>query len=208
MHKTTFCISTLLLLLMAACVPAPQPSPTMTSHPTQAPTESMPGVAATVPSPLTEAHLSPAEQANIYEVVIRQLTGPDDTFGGQLEKPVIYIIMSTNDALGDSRLASAPSHSIDETIQELIIEQLNDLPSEIKWVRERSEVPLDSQTQEILGGGVILTLGNFLQDNSGKLYVAGSIYVANQAGGGQTYVLEQQDGKWVIIGNTGMTWIS
>lgn len=40
----------------------------------------------------TKANLSTQDQATIYAAVIQGLAGPDDTFRGHLEKPIIYIV--------------------------------------------------------------------------------------------------------------------
>ncbi|MDD5703825.1 MAG: hypothetical protein PHU23_17465 [Dehalococcoidales bacterium] len=44
--------------------------------------------------------MSPEDNASIYAAVIRQLVTVDDTFGGKLAPPAIYIIKNTDDSTG------------------------------------------------------------------------------------------------------------
>lgn len=153
---------------------------------------------------------APTEQDEIaiYQAVIRRLYGPDDTFGGTLEKSTLYIIRATNDAAGNPSLQDSLSVALSETVQTGITQALADLPSEVVWVDSFDVVELDEQTSQVIDGGVIITLGNIQFENSDKALVPGSIYVANLAGGGATYVVERKDGEWMVTGNTGVQWIS
>lgn len=60
----------------------------------------------------------------------------------------------------------------------------------------------------VKGGGAIITLGTIYPREDGSVQVGGSIYIANLAAGGTTYILEKTDGKWEITGRTGVSWIS
>jgi len=143
----------------------------------------------------------------IYAAVIRRLAGPDDTFGGTLDKPILYIIRRTDDAAGDPAQAGDEPVVLSNDIQQGITTALADMPSAIVWIDSRDELEF-GESGMLADGGVVLTLGNIQPQAGGKVHVAGSIYVANLAAGGQTYVLEQQDGEWVITGNTGVQWVS
>ena len=68
-------------------------------------------------------------------------------------------------------------------------------------------VPLKDDST-VKGGGVIIRVGNIEEGEAGAVEVAGSIYIANLAAGGSTYVLQNQDGTWRITGTTGLRWIS
>jgi hypothetical protein len=57
-------------------------------------------------------------------------------------------------------------------------------------------------------GGAIITLGNIDLQKNGSIQLAGSIYIANLAAGGITYVLEKKNGVWEITGTTQVRWIS
>jgi hypothetical protein len=158
-------------------------------------------------SPATTPVGGVEDEIAIYAAVVRQITGPDDTFGGTLEKPIIYLISETNDAVGDPSLPTTEPQILSAEVQEGISAALSDLPSEIRWIASRDQVELD-ETGQAVDGGVFVTLGNIHPQEDGTVQVASSIYVANLAAGGKTYVLENQDGTWAITGTTGAEWIS
>jgi hypothetical protein len=89
-----------------------------------------------------------------------------------------------------------------------ITHSLSDLPTSIIWVDTFADVPLDAQDGRIQGESAAITVGNIHTQDDGTLQVPASIYVANLAAGGQTYVLEQVNGVWTITGTTGVQWIS
>lgn len=149
-----------------------------------------------------------ADQVEIYTAVIRQLYTTDDTFGGTLQPPVTYIVSTTNDAIGDPDSERTDPVDLSEAVQLQMTENLNDLPTEIHWVNSSNDVALDSQTGEVDNGGVIITLGNIHPQGDGSVHVPASIYIANLAAGGQTYILQTSGGMWTVTGTTGMQWIS
>lgn len=155
----------------------------------------------------TRGELSAQDEIAIYAAVARQITGPDDTFGGTLDKPLIYILSATNDTAGDPEQPQAEPRELSPEVQDGISAALADLPSEIRWIASRDEVEMNEMGQAV-DGGVFVTLGNIHPQDDGTVQVAGSIYVANLAAGGQTYIVEEKDGVWVITGNTGVEWIS
>ena len=158
-------------------------------------------------SPGSSESEAAGDEAAIYAAVIRQLAGPDDTFGGTLDKPVLYILRETNDAAGDPTQGESEPRVLSTEVQNAISLALDDLPSTIVWVDGREQVEMDEQGQSV-DGGVIITLGNIHPQPGGEVRVPGSIYIANMAAGGKTYVLEEQDGAWTITGTTGAEWIS
>jgi hypothetical protein len=155
----------------------------------------------------TDSDSANTDQVDIYSAVVRQIVETDDTFGGTLEKPIVYILNQTDDAAGDPALATTDSETLSPEVQEGISATLSDLSSTIIWIDSRDELELD-ENGSIVDGGVLITLGNIHRQESGEAHVAGSIYVANLAAGGQTYILERQGDGWVITGTTGMEWIS
>lgn len=159
--------------------------------------------------PITDSPtLSAAEETANYSAVVRQLVTVDDTFGGTLQPSLIYIISETNDQIGDPDIEQLPPQIIAVEMQNEISATLSDLPGEIIWIEGRENVEISRNTGEVVGGGIIVTLGNIHHQEDGTLLISGSIYIANLAAGGQTYVLEQVDGQWTITGNTGVQWIS
>lgn len=154
------------------------------------------------------AELSAEDEIAIYSAVVRQVAGPDDTFGGTLAKPILYIVRHTDDAAGDPGATRAEPAALSEEVQEGVTAALGDLPSEIVWIDSREDVEFDPNTGALADGGVIVTVGNIQRQDGGEVQVAGSIYVAGLAAGGKTYVLQEQDGQWVVTGTTGVEWIS
>ena len=147
------------------------------------------------------------DQIDIYQAVVRRLCGADDTFGGTLDKPVVYIIRATNDAAGDPFLQGSASLILSEVVQQGLSTALSDMSSEIVWVDRLDDVARNPLTREALDHGVTITLGNITYEGT-RARVAGSIYIANMAAAGKTYVLDHSSGVWVIIGTTGSEWIS
>ena len=156
---------------------------------------------------MDDADLDDADKTAIYTAVIRQILDTDDTFGGTLEKPVVYILTRTDDAAGDPTVGSSESETIDDDVREGITAALSDAPSTITWIDSRDQLELEDNGS-ITGGGVLITLGNIHPQEDGTQYVGGSIYVGSLAAGGNTYILENQGGTWTITGKTGMGWVS
>ena len=152
--------------------------------------------------------LDAQDQIAIYAAAVRQLYTVDDTFGGTLQPPVLYIVATTEDVSGDPDLDAGDPTPIPAAVQSGVSAALADLPTTIRWVDSREEVDLDPETGEVVGGGAIVTLGNILPESETRALVPAGIYIANLAAGGQTYVVEQQDGTWSVTGTTGVQWIS
>lgn len=149
------------------------------------------------------------EAAAIYAAVIRQIYTEDDTHGGTLQPPRLYVVGTTDDSAGDPTGGEGGAATlISPAVRQNISEQLADLPAEIVWVESPDEVERDADTGMVSGGGVIITLGNITPQDQDVIHVPASIYIAPLGAGGQTYVLEEIDGAWTITGNTGVEWIS
>lgn len=148
------------------------------------------------------------EQADIYAAVIRRIVTEDDTFGGELHPGVVYIVRATDDKAGDPMGEAGASVMLSQDLVDAITTQLSDLEPEIVWVDSRDDVELEELTLAVPDHGAIVTVGNIHPQSDGTVQLAGSIYVASLAAGGQTYILEQVDGAWTITGTTGVVWIS
>ncbi len=144
----------------------------------------------------------------IYHAVIRRLYTSDDTFGGKLAKPTLYILRATNDAAGDPSIQQSDSVLLAENVQQEIVATLADLPTKVIWVDRSDQIGIDAKTGRLQDNGVILTLGNIKYENRDKALVSASIYVANLAAGGKTYIVEKKNGVWTVTGTTGVQWIS
>lgn len=148
------------------------------------------------------------DTAEMYAAVIRQIYTEDDTFGGTLQAPTLYVVRTTNDAAGAPEAEQSEPVVLSEEVTAEITELLQDLPAELVWVDTFEDVELDPETGAVSNEGAIIQLGNVHHQDDGSAQVSGSIYVANLAAGGQTYILEETDDEWAITGDTGMGWIS
>jgi hypothetical protein len=156
-----------------------------------------------------ESEESEAEDtAEMYAAVIRQIYTVDDTFGGTLQAPTLYLVRTINDTASDPATEQSEPVVLSEEVQAAITSQLADLPTELIWVDTFEDVTLNPDMGEVPDGGAIIQLGNIHPQDDGSAQVSGSIYVANLAAGGKTYVLEQSDGNWEVTGTTGVEWIS
>lgn len=147
-------------------------------------------------------------EAAIYATVVRQLYTVDHTFGEPPNFPIIYLVETTDDSVGDSDAPQTKSNVLLRSIQVAITTSLDDLPAEFVWVGNSNEVPLDSNTGAVAGNGAIITLGNVHFQEDGSALVSASIYIANLAAGGLTYIVERIDGVWHVVGDTGVRWMS
>lgn len=149
-----------------------------------------------------------ADEVAVYSAVIRRIYTEDDTFGGTLNPPIVYLVSTTDDGIGDPDIEGSEPRSISPDTREGVVEALADLPAEFIWVEDAAAVPVDDDTGAVTGDGVILTLGNIHEQEDGSALVSGSIFIASLAAGGQTYILEQVDGAWTVTGTTGIQWMS
>ena len=148
--------------------------------------------------------ISPGDEAAIYAAIIRHLYGPDDTFGGSHYPPLVYLVRRTDDRLGDPDAESARSEILPEPLLTEISAELEDLPAEFIWVDSHQDVALDPDTGQVIGDGVIIKLGNIHPQPDNSVHVAGSIYTAGLAAGGEVYKLRLADGSWKIVGTAGV----
>jgi hypothetical protein len=140
--------------------------------------------------------------------VVRQLYTVDHTFGGQPPNfPVVYLLRSADDSVGDPDAPRGESRALPEPVQTAIVVALKDLPAKFVWVDGRNQVPMDPNSS-VADGGAIFTLGNIHPQPDGTALVSASLYYSSLGAGGRTYILKLVDGSWQIIGNTGVEWIS
>ena len=152
--------------------------------------------------------ISVRDEAAIYAAAIRQIYEKDDTYGGSLRPPVVYLVRKTDDSVGDPDIENSESKVLEETILSGISSALEDLPTELIWVEDEKDVVRDPDTGQVAGEGVIITLGNVHPQRDGSVHISGSIFIASLAAGGKTYIVQQVDGLWKVTGTTGVQWIS
>jgi hypothetical protein len=147
-------------------------------------------------------------KAVIYAAVVSQLYTVDHTFGEPPNFPIIYIVETTDDSVGDTDAPQTKSNLLLRSIQLAITASLDDLPADFVWVGNSNEVPLDNDTGVVEGNGAIITLGNVHFQEDGSALVSASIYIANLAAGGLTYSVERIDSAWQVVGDTGVHWMA
>jgi hypothetical protein len=147
-------------------------------------------------------------KAAIYAAVARQLYTVDHTFGEPPNFAMVYLVEATDDSVGDPDAPQTKSNLLLRSIQEAITDALEDLPAEFVWVKDLNEVPVDNNTGAVEGNGAIITLGNVHFQEDGSAFVSASIYIANLAAGGLTYIVERIDGAWQVVGDTGVRWMA
>ena len=152
--------------------------------------------------------LSIANQAAIYAAVVRQIYQHDDTFGGGLQPPLLFLMQTTDDSLGDPNLPQAEPATIPDAVQRRVTRALDDLPAEVTWIEDTDQIPLEETTGDAVGQGALIILGNLHLQEDGSVHVSGSIYVASLAAGGRTYVVEKVGRTWRVTGHTGSVWMS
>lgn len=148
--------------------------------------------------PPPEIDLTEVEQSAIYAAVIQEISGD--------EHEKLYIVRQTDDSVGDPNIQHFASQTLSDSLQEAVNTTLSVQDSEVQWVDELAEVPLDRTDGSVIGGGAVVTPGNILPQKDGSVWVSISIRYANLGAQGLTYVLEPIDDKWQITGDTGVIW--
>ena len=159
-------------------------------------------------TPATSLAIAKDDQAAIYAAVVRQMYTVDHTFDEPPNFPVVYLVRTTDDSVGDPGALRTAPRVLLEAVQTAVVNALADLPAEFRWVDDADEVPRDEKNGTVAGGGAIFTLGNIHIRQDGSVLVSASLYFAMLGAGGRTYVLERMDGVWQVTGNTGVQWIS
>jgi len=181
--------------------------PATPSDPERAPTPTETAVAGGATSTGMGA-LTKADQIAIYAAVVRQLYTVDHTFGDTLPNwPTVYLVGTTDDSVGDPNAPQAASQALATSLREGIAKAMADLPAEIVWVDNQREVPRGDRG-EVVDGGAIFTLGNIHLVENRLALVAARVYFGPLGMGTQTYLVEQVDGVWQVVGTTGVRIVS
>jgi len=75
----------------------------------------------------------------------------------------------------------------------------------VTWVDQFDDVELAEDTGEVVGGGVIVQLGNIQFESGTRALVPGSIYARARTTGGAMYVVEKRARMWAVTGTRGDT---
>jgi ABC-2 type transport system permease protein len=168
--------------------------------------------AITIPAPTAgdtnDASLSDQDLAAIYLAVVRQMYLVDHTFEEGHRFRAIYLLTTTDDTVGDPGAPRSDGGWIPGFVQQVVTEELAadaEITASLNWVQSRDEVPMDANGS--VEGGVIFTLGNAHRQDDGSILVSASLYFANLGAAGRTYILEQGDTGWHVVGQTGVGWM-
>jgi ABC-2 type transport system permease protein len=159
--------------------------------------------------------LEDGDTAAIYAAVLHEFYTVDHTFGNAPDFPIIYILKTTDDSVGDPNASQGEPSPIPEGIQSRVTELLSkdgtgdenlSLPAEIIWIDNPDDVPY-TNTGAVEDFGAYIVLGNIFLKEDGSAMVSGSLYISFLAATGKTYILNSVEGHWVVTGNTGVQWM-
>jgi ABC-2 type transport system permease protein len=191
--------------ILSAPTPVPVPGPVVVQKAVEVPMPAPPPVSTPTPTPA----VLEGDQVEMYAAVVRQLLTVDHTFGDMPpDFPVIYLVRSTDDGVGDPDAPQAEPRILPESVQSTMIADLDETSAEFLWVDDADEVSLDEDTGFVAGGGAIITLGNIHFQEDGSVLISAKLFFSMLGATGKTYILEQVDGTWQVTGDTGVQWIS
>jgi ABC-2 type transport system permease protein len=189
--------------ILSAPTPVPVPAPVVVQKAVEVPMPVPPPVPTPTPA------LIEGDQVAIYAAVVRQLLTVDHTFGDEPPNfPVIYLVRSTDDGVGDPGVPQAEPRVLPESVQSAMVAALDDSSAEFLWVDDADDVPRNEDTSAVAGGGAIITLGSIHFQEDGSVLISAKLYFSMLGATGKTYVLQQLDGIWQVTGDTGVQWIS
>ncbi|HEX6261684.1 MAG TPA: hypothetical protein VF097_02425 [Actinomycetota bacterium] len=181
----------LLVAVLATTACASDPAPFRAAAPTAAPTASSGATPAAAPQPG-----SPRSQ--IYAAVIRQLVTVDHTFGGA--KPPFDRVLVVDGVFPEPKRApwgaASPRHPFPEPLKTAIEGHLEDLPP-LCFIGEE-QAPRDLPTAQ----AAVIRLGPIVQDWEHHR-VPASLECGSVCGIWLSYILADEDGRWVIIDRSG-----
>ncbi|GAB4530681.1 MAG: hypothetical protein Kow0063_09030 [Anaerolineae bacterium] len=170
--------------------------PTSTPAPAQAiePLSPLPG-----PTP---AHAE-GDQVAIYAAVVRQLyTVVDPASGAQAAGlPVVYLVHTIDGGEGDLDAPGDQARLLAKSTQAAVVDALRDLPARFVWVAGDEAIPYQQDTGMVKGNAAVITLGNVHFQEDGSALVWARLSLSGPGDAGQTYLLEQVDGVWQVIGD-------
>jgi hypothetical protein len=142
------------------------------------------------------------DQAAIYATVIRYLFDPSVPSG----TVTLYIVRATNDAAADPSVPSKVSVMLPSATQKAITEALGDFPTQVIWVDKFSDVKLAADSGIVIGGGVIVQVGNIRFQSDSRALVPATIYARERTTGGALYVVQKRARRWKVAGTRGGFW--
>jgi hypothetical protein len=112
-------------------------------------------------------------------------------------------VSTTDDGTPLNAPATPPQKSTPE-LQQGITAELADMSFEIIRIERFSEASMDNCTGMIAEGqGIIITMGNILLREDGKVHLPFYMVRGSPCVSGKTYVLEKVGGAWQVAGSVG-----
>ena len=140
--------------------------------------------------------LSEDDETAIYTAVIRQLYESSRP----ANFPITYLVRTTDDNVGVPSAPRSESRRLGPKIQRDIPVRLKELPTQLVWTDSTDAVQLDS-SGKVENGGAIITFGNAHLQEDGSVLVSARLYAAPDITTNKTYLVEQLNGVWQIVGD-------
>jgi hypothetical protein len=138
-----------------------------------------------------------SDYAQIYAAAIREIHAIARS------SDVVYLVTTTED-LVYADAPTAPSQKLPADLQGAITAELADERYKLVWIEAFDDAPIDPTNGVIAeGDGIVITLGNIHPQEDGSVQLSFFMTCADMCGFGKTYVLNQNQGIWQIIGSVG-----
>lgn len=148
--------------------------------------------------------LEPGNMGLIYAAVIRHMYLIGFGRADLPENTVLYVVRRTDDNFGDPNTPLSDDQLITSEVQEAASAALADLPLQVRWIEERDGAPVDEEDR-IADGGRLIVLGN-LHMQSGTEGTVSGLITDNQAEKAWTFIINYENGSWLVAGDTGYLW--
>ena len=142
--------------------------------------------------------LTPQDEILIYQAVIQSITAP--TSSGPR-----YILRSTDDRAAQPPPPSGAANAV--MLSPATQAGISAALGNITWVDSFEDVPRDPVNGMVVGGGIIITLGNISGQSGHPVKTSAGYFAGPMWGGGYWYNLNWVNGVW-SISSALMNWIS
>ena len=173
-------VFTLLSLSLAACA-----DPTTARHPTAKGAGTAPEV--------------DERRLGVYTSLIFELVGAEP-----IEWQRVYVVTALCDDAADPMGPEACDDSLTRAERNALRERL-DL-EHLRFIDDPARL-YDEEWMQGVPNEIVLRLGPIVE-RAGKVRVGASFGCGGLCGGGSTYVLQERDGRWSVVGQRGPMWIA
>jgi hypothetical protein len=146
-------------------------------------------------TPVSVAEFSAEDQVSIYMAVAAPLIQQEAITLGTL-----YLVRATFDVMGYVNGPSAPPQNLSPALQDALAAALSPLAEQVTWINE-----WPASAMELADEDRVLVLGNLHPLEEGILASATLFRVGDRSMGG-SYLLTQENDKWVLTGEPRATW--